>query len=646
MLPDILNRVRNLLLLLLLCLHFPNGAFASNISKQGWIGKTDPSSYSNPEDFVSTQLHLKWEVDFDKKTIAGSLSYEFDVLNKTATQLILDSRDIHIERILSNGNPLPYSFGEEHKIFGSPLKIDVADLSKNGGKLKIDIDYKTDPKCTSLAWMEPYQTSGKTKPFLFSQNQPIHGRSLYPCQDTPSVKTAFTAEITVPKDLLALASAVPTKEAPQENGDKRVYKFSQKIPIPSYLMCIAVGDLKSKQIGPRSTVYAEQEILELAANDFSDVEEFIVAAEKLFGKYEWEVYNLLFLPRAYPVSGMEHPCISFFSQELITGDKGGIDVLAHELSHSWFGNLVTNRNWQEFWMNEGFTVFAERKILGAIKGEEYRQFVSIFGWTRLTFDADNLKDEPDIARLVVEKVADPDLFLNTIPYEKGYAFLYYLEKTVGGPSKYEPFLREYVKKYRHKSIESNQFKEDVISYFPQEKLKGIDWDTWFHGPGLPPFKNNYSNVLFKPCLKLAKEWQEWNINGRAESPFSKNDLDKFLNVQVRQFVQELVDGEDLGWEKVKQIEQIYGMHNRTRNNADIKMRWFQLCAKAKWHEALPFMFEYVNQEGRFGGLKRVYKELYKWEEVRDKAIQNWEENKKFKMTVTVKSISKLLHIDT
>ncbi|ODM88343.1 Leukotriene A-4 hydrolase, partial [Orchesella cincta] len=632
----------------MLHIHFGNNyvvaAAEESVSKEDWLGKTDPSSYSNPEDFLATQLHIKWEVDFENKILSGVLSYEFDIINKEATYLILDTRDIEINKIASNGKGLLYKLGEKNKIFGTPLKIEIPNESRNEKALTIEIEYKTDPNCSALAWMEPHQTSGN-KPFLFSQNQPIHGRSMYPCQDTPSVKTAFTAEIIVPKELVALTSAVPSQDAPKEAGDKRVYKFEQKIPIPSYLMCIAVGDLQSKKIGSHSTIYAEQEIIEKAVADFSDVEQLIEIAEKLFGKYEWEVYNLLFLPRAYPMSGMEHPCISFFSQELITGNKGGIDVLAHELAHSWFGNLVTNRDWNHFWMNEGFTRFADRKILGRTYGEEYRQLESIFGWSVLKYEAENLRNEPELAKLVVDKVVDPDRCLNGIPYEKGSAFLYYLEQTVGGASVFEPFLREYIKKYRHQSIESHQFKEELISHFAPEILRNVDWEIWLHSPGMPPVTNNYSRTLLDPITKLVKRWKEWVPEDRTEVPFKKEDLDGLRNIQLKQFVQELFNVGDLGLEKLKKIEEIYGMHERTRNIADIRARWFQLCGKVRWLETVPLMFEYVNAEGRFGALKRVYRELYEWEEIREAAIKNFNENKKYKMFVTVKVISKVLRLE-
>jgi leukotriene-A4 hydrolase len=284
-------------------------------------------------------------------------------------------------------------------------------------------------------WLTKEQTSMKKQPYVFSQCQSIFARSLLPCQDTPSTRMSYSAQVTAIKEVEVLMSAVKG-ESTAVSDTHRVHKFEQKIAIPSYLIAIVAGAIENKRIGPRSVVWAEKDLLETAAFDFADTEKMLQVGENLFGEYVWGVYDILVLPPSFPFGGMENPCLTFVTPTLLTGDKSMANVIAHEICHSWFGNLVCTRTFEYFWLNEGFTVFAERKILGALHGEKFRQFCHIGGITSLTEDVKSYGMDHPLTKLVPNlDLCSPEDSFSRVPYDKGSTFLYYLEEKVGGASK-------------------------------------------------------------------------------------------------------------------------------------------------------------------------------------------------------------------
>ena len=318
----------------------------------------DPNSYSRPDLVKTTHVHLELEVDFDKKILVGRVVLSLEKVNPQAETVILDVRDLNVSKISdeSSGDSLEFTYGSPTG-FGEKLEIKLPKSEQK--ELKISVEYSSSPGATALQWLSPAQTAGKTQPYVFSQCQAIHARSMLPCQDTPSVKTPYTATITAPAQLTALMSAIRDGED-QVQGDKKISKFIQKVPIQSYLIAIAVGAVESRKIGPRTHVWSEKEFVEKAAFDFSETESFIETAEELCGPYVWGNYDILVLPPSFAYGGMENPCMTFATPTLLTGDKSNADVIAHEIAHSWTGNLVTNFNFEHFWLNEGFTVFTER----------------------------------------------------------------------------------------------------------------------------------------------------------------------------------------------------------------------------------------------------------------------------------------------
>lgn len=365
---------------------------------------------------------------------------------------------------------------------GSKLTIDLP--TKTDGEIVLVIHYKTASTASGLQWLSAKQTSGKKHPFVFSQCQAIHARSIVPCQDTPSVKFTYNAIVRHSPELTALMSAI------RLSNETGVTRFEQIVPIPSYLLAIAVGDLYSKRVGKRSHVWAEKSVVDEAAEEFSDTEAFIETAEAICGPYLWKVYDLLVMPKSFPFGGMENPCLTFLTPTIIAGDKSLVDVVAHEISHSWTGNLVTNANFEHFWLNEGFTVFVEQKIIGRLRGSQYRDFHALHGLSELKDTINNqLKDEPELTKLVVDlSNVGPDDAFSTVPYMKGSTFLRYLEELFGGAEIFEPFLKKYLDKFKYQSILTKDFQRYVYEYFYDkipDKLEQVDWDKWLYSEGMP-----------------------------------------------------------------------------------------------------------------------------------------------------------------
>lgn len=312
----------------------------------------DTCSLASPASVCRTKhLHLRCSVDFTRRTLTGTAALTVQSQEDNLRSLVLDTKDLIIEKVVINGQEVKYALGERQSYKGSPMEISLPIALSKNQEIVIEISFETSPKSSALQWLTPEQTSGKEHPYLFSQCQAIHCRAVLPCQDTPSVKLTYTAEVSVPKELVALMSAIRDGEVPDpEDPSRKIYKFIQKVPIPCYLIALVVGALESRQIGPRTLVWSEKEQVEKSAYEFSETESMLKIAEDLGGPYVWGQYDLLVLPPSFPYGGMENPCLTFVTPTLLAGDKSLSNVIAHEISHSWTGNLVTNKTWDHFWL--------------------------------------------------------------------------------------------------------------------------------------------------------------------------------------------------------------------------------------------------------------------------------------------------------
>uniref|UniRef100_A0A8D8PRL4 Leukotriene A-4 hydrolase n=2 Tax=Cacopsylla melanoneura TaxID=428564 RepID=A0A8D8PRL4_9HEMI len=600
----------------------------------------DPNSFSRPELAEIKHIDLCLDVDFDTKVLCGEATYAIHVKKPDVSNVIMDVHNLTIFEILDKKTqtPLNYTVGQHVDNFGSKLDITLpADLEARHHQVDVTIKYKTAPTSSALQWLEPAQTAGKTKPYLFSQCQPIHARSMLPVQDTPSVKQTYTATINAPKDLTVLMSALKPNEL--ENY------FYQPITVPSYLIAIVVGNLANYKLSERCSVWSEPELVKDAAYEFSETETFLKTAESICGTYVWKVYDIVMLPPSFPFGGMENPCLTFVTPTLLAGDKSLASVVAHEISHSWTGNLVTNRNFEHFWLNEGFTMFVERKIAGRLKGEAERHFDALSGLKDLKQALKNLGESNPLTKLIVDlKHTHPDDAFSTCPYEKGHTFLFYLEQLLGGPQEFEPWLKKYLQEFALKSIDTDSFKTHLLSHFAhKEQIKEIDWDLWLNSTGMPPIIPKYDTSLQDACADLASRWISWNQSVTPTPPFEKQDLAKFSPGQKIEFLAILLDKEFNDISKVQALQETYNL-NRVKN-CEIRFRWLKLCLKSKWKEQVPLVVDMVTSQGRMKYVRPLYRELYAWEDTRKTAIDTFQAHRNNMMHVTAYTVAKDLKLE-
>ncbi|MEA2463244.1 MAG: leukotriene-A4 hydrolase, partial [Acidobacteriota bacterium] len=433
----------------------------------------DPHSYSRPDEVRVEHIALDLSVDFAKKQLAGTATLR--IKNNTgAKTLALDTHTLDIRRVTlqPGGTQAPFKLGTADPILGSSLEIAL-----NPDTTSVAIEYSSSPTAKALQWLEPAMTAGKKQPFLLSQSQAILARSWVPCQDSPGVRFTYEANVRVPKDLLAVMSA----ENPQARNEQGVYQFRMPQPIPSYLLAIAVGDLEFHPFDTRSGVYAEPSVLDAAAKEFVDVPKMIQTAESLYGPYRFGRYDLLVLPPSFPYGGMENPRLTFLTPTVIAGDKSLVALIAHELAHSWSGNLVTNATWNDFWLNEGFTTYFEHRITEQLYGREYSEMLWLLGVTEVKDELPTLAEKDQ--HLYVDLTGrDPD-DAPTLVYEKGALFLRAMEEAAGRP-RWDQFLRAYFEKFAFQPMTTAKFEEHLKASLP-DVVQKVNPDAWIHGPGLP-----------------------------------------------------------------------------------------------------------------------------------------------------------------
>ncbi|CAO3688041.1 unnamed protein product [Rhizopus stolonifer] len=604
----------------------------------------DLSTQANIEQIKTSHVHLNWNVNFDRQILSGHVLLNLVTLVDQVKKVVLDTSYLDIQSVSLEERELKFTVAERYESLGSALTIDLPQVVENSGTtLQIKVKYATTDKCTAVQFLQPEQTLGKKHPYLFSQSEPIHGRAMIPCQDSPSVKVTYSASVTSP--LPVVMSALQTG---YEEADKglRTYNFEQLTSIPSYLIAIAVGNLVGREIGPRSTVWCEPEMVEQAAWEFSDTESFVATGEALLTPYEWGRYDLLVLPPSFPYGGMENPCLTFVTPTLLAGDKSAVNVIAHEISHSWMGNLVTNNSWRNYWLNEGWTVFIERKILGRLYGEATRQFEALSGLKSLQESVDLFGN--DSAKTVLNPDlrggADPDDFFSKVPYEKGFNFLYHIEKVVGGPSIFEPYMKAYVENFASTSISTEDWKDFLFKYMRKvhgpsmvEKLNTIDFDAWINQPGMPPVNNAFDTTLADACLDLANRWD----NARdlpALDQFSPKDIEKFSAGQKIVFLERLTDCKPLSFAAISKMDQVYQL--TPNHNADLRLRWQQICLMADYEPIYPEVVKFITEQGRMKFVRPLYRLLHQAKNGAQLAVDTFLENKSFYHPIAAQLIEK------
>lgn len=580
----------------------------------------DPSTLSNYQCFNVLKTVLNWEVDFQSKKLNGSVLMHMKTL-ADADEIVLDSSFLNVFKVLINGAEISnFKIGERVEPLGAPFII-----SHHVGlddEFTLEIQYETTESCTALQWLKPSQTDGKKLPYLFSQCEPIHARSMFPCFDTPAIKSKFNYNI---KSLSSvLTSGLLVDSIPQEDGSK-MYHFNQPVPIPSYLVSIASGDIVGANIGPRSTVFSEPSFIDACQYEFKqDTEKFIKAAEDIVFDYEWRDYDVLVLPPSMPFGGMEHPNCTFATPTLIAGDRENVDVIAHELAHSWSGNLVTNCSFEHFWLNEGWTVYLERRIQGSIHGEKVRHLSAIIGWNDLKNSINAMGESASRFSTLVQDLkdgTDPDDSFSTVPYEKGFNMLFHLEQVIG-LEKFNPFIKFYFNEFKYQSLDTYQFLDCLYGFYSNDHalLDSIDWELWLFQPGLPPMPK-FNSELVDECYNLASKWIKaiQTSPDSLNSAFSSDDIIKFGSNQNGVFLDTLAsyEGKDgfswsspNGQKAIEIMSKLYAKYS-TSQNAEVVFRWFRLLLTGKIESSYQELADWVGTVGRMKFVRPSYSMLNK-----------------------------------
>jgi len=560
----------------------------------------DESSYAQPDKVVIKDLALDVGVDFDARQIAGTATYKLDWKQPQATELVLDTRALTIEKVegaaqgSQDFHPLEFSLADADKVYGSKLTIQVPQRDPT-----VRVTYHTSPDASGLQWLTPAMTEGKQLPFMFSQSEAIHARSWVPLQDTPGVRFTYTAHVTSRPDVMVLMSA-GNDPASVRDGD---YFFVQNKPIPSYLLAIAAGDLVFRKLSDRAGVWAEPAMADKAAAEFEDTEKMITTTEKLYGPYRWGRYDILVLPPSFPFGGMENPTLTFATPTVIVGDKSLVSLVAHELAHSWSGNLVTNASWKDIWLNEGFTTYVQARITEALYGQELAEMERQIDQKDL---ADEIKDMPpqdQVLELAPLTGRDPDEALTSVPYVKGAWFLQFLEQRFGREV-FDPFLRSWFDDQGFKSATTDQFVEDLRKNLLPKNPNAVtdaELDAWLHQPGIPSFAPRAQSRGFALVDTARIAWL-----GSGTLP-SKQATDEWVTQQWVHFIDGL--GETQPLDKLKQLDDTY--HFTGTSNGEIAMRWYPLAIRSGDKDAWEQAGAFIERVGRRKLIMPIYAELVK-----------------------------------
>ncbi len=562
----------------------------------------DPHSYARPQEVAITHLNWQAAVDFDRQQIAATATYE---LNRQApdTPLVLDVNGLDIHSVSDqDGQPLTYTLGDAQPFIGRPLSIDLHDSTTH-----VSITYTTGPQAAALQWLQPQQTAAEKKPFLFTQSQAILCRTWIPIQDSPGIRFTYEARVQVPAGMLALMSATN----PRQMSEDGVYTFSMPQPIPAYLMALAAGDIAYEATGPRTGVYAEPPLLKKAAWEFAGMEDKVTAAEQLYGPYRWQVYDLIVLPPSFPFGGMENPRLTFATPTILAGDRSLTSLVAHELAHSWSGNLVTNATWNDFWLNEGFTVYFEQRIMEALFGRDYSEMLATLALQDLKATIADLeaKGQQADTHLKLDLAGrDPDDGMTDIAYNKGYFFLRLLEERFGR-GVFDAFLKQYFAENAFQSMTTEGF----LAYLSEHlfKAQGVPVDEdlyqrWVYGPGLPDDCPQPVSDRFARVDSVLQDWQRGTPVTRL---ISQEDLftKKWSTHEWLHFLRHLPD--DMTIEQMKELDDY--LQFTYSGNAEILAAWFVHVIRPQYKPGYQNLENFLITVGRRKFLVPLYTELAK-----------------------------------
>ena len=555
----------------------------------------DWHTLSNYQQIISTHVHLDLTVDFDKKQLNGFVDHTIKKLKPSVKKLELDTRalDIHKAEAFLNGQwqATTFKLAEPDAIRGAKLTVVIPD-----GADQIRVHYNSRPEASGLQWLTPKQTAGKKYPFMFSQSQAIHARSWIPIQDTPAMRVTYSATVKIDKAMRPVMSA---DNNPKRSSDG-VYQFNMPQAIPPYLIAIAAGDIHHKAMSKQTAIYSEMAYLDSAAKEFEDTQAMIDATEKLYGEYRWNQYDLLVLPPSFPFGGMENPRLSFITPTVIAGDKSLVNLIAHELAHSWSGNLVTNATWRDLWLNEGFTSYVENRIMEEVFGRDRAVMEQALATQDLNQEMAELAEGDTILHVEMEG-RDPDDAFSGVPYTKGQLFLIYLEEKFGR-ERFDPFVKTYFNTYAFKSLDTPHFVEylnkNLINKYPGV-VSQDEINEWIYQAKLPAKAPQPKSDAFKTVQQHIDNWIE-KSSSLGDIPTGKWTIHEWLY-----FVNNLP--RDISIERMSELDKAYNLTQSTNN--EVAHAWLLLSIQREYDKVNDRLSDYLVSIGRRKLIVPLYKAL-------------------------------------
>ncbi|MFA6151360.1 MAG: M1 family metallopeptidase [Chitinophagaceae bacterium] len=552
----------------------------------------DLHTLSNADSITMKHLFLDLKVDLEGQQLGGWATWDIDNL-KSASALRLDNNNLQIDSVLVDGKSTTFSFGEKQEHLGSALIIPIEKSTK-----KVAIKYAANKGATALQWLTAEQTTGKKNPFLYTQSESIYARSWVPCADGPGIRFTYSARITVPKGMMAVMSASGN---PQQANDSGIYHFDMEKAIPAYLLALAVGDIRFEKVDERTGVYAEPEMIQKVRYEFADMGKMVTTAESLYGPYRWGRYDVIVLPPGFPIGGMENPKLTFCTPTVIAGDRSLVNLIAHELAHNWSGNLVTNATWDDIWMNEGFTVYFERRISEAMNDKTYVDMLWELGYQDLEAEVEEFgKDSKETWLKQDLKGKDADEGLSDIPYEKGALFLWLLEQNVGR-EKFDIFLKQYFSEHAFQTITTEKF----LSYLDKNLIKGdsalykkLNINAWVYGPGIPA---NAPRADMDRFEKVNTERSKFLKDNNAKLLVTKN----WTTHEWLHFLRKMPG--PLKESQMQSLDEAFNFTNA--KNSEIADLWFILSIASDYKTAYPQMDKFLSVTGRQKFILPLYEEM-------------------------------------
>jgi hypothetical protein len=543
----------------------------------------DEFTFARPEVARVTHVALDLALDFARETVGGTATLDIAAA-PGAEEIVLDSNGLQIARVTTpDGTPLPFTVGERVEGKGEPVTVEI------GPARSIMVHYTAAPEADALQWLDPEQTAGGTHPFMFSQGQAILNRSWIPTQDSPGIRQTWEARITAPEPLEVVMSGLRLS-APRDLGDgRRLFEYAMDRSVPPYLIAIAAGNLAFREIGPSTGVWTEPATIDAAAAELTDTPAMIEAAEALYGDYRWGRYDLLVLPPSFPYGGMENPTLTFLTPTFIAGDRSLTGLVAHELAHSWSGNLVTYASWRDGWLNEGVTSYLESRISEEVFGRTRAAQERALSFAAVEEAVERLGASAPATSLRTPAELDPLEYDSAIAYDKGALFLHTVESIVGR-ERFDAWLRSWFDRHAFQPATSQMFLADLRANLVRGDGALEDrllLDQWVYGTGIPANVASPDPAAFAAVDAASAAYAaDRTLNGVAWAGWSTAERMRFLN--------QLPD--TLTAAELARLDDTLGL-SATGNN-EIRFLWLEAALRNRYEPAVPQAEAFLMSVGR------------------------------------------------